>query len=180
MPQTPRSTARFAAQGRWSTPEILFWLAAAATLCSPAPRTPSPFSTRSPSSACSRSPSISSSAMPASFPSAMPPISASVPIRRGILAKNVTARSAPRARRGRPRGGSARLASRAFSVLRGADLTRLMVTLGVALVLRRGREPGVLAHRRRRRIAGRHDGTAPRRCSNSISSARRLRLQPRR
>ncbi len=49
-----------------------------------------------------------------------------------------------------------------FLVLRGSDLTRLMVTLGVALVLARDRQPARLAHRRRRRPAGRHDGAGAR------------------
>ena len=42
-----------------------------------------------------------------------------------------------------------------FLVLRGSDLTRLMVTLGVALDPERTRQPQRLAHRRRRRLAGR-------------------------
>ena len=49
-----------------------------------------------------------------------------------------------------------------FLVLRGSDLTRLMVTLGVALMLRRARQPLLRHHRRRRRPAGRRDGAGPR------------------
>ena len=49
-----------------------------------------------------------------------------------------------------------------FLVLRGTDLTRIMVTLGVALVLREIANQLRLAHRRRRRPAGRHDQAAPR------------------
>ena len=65
-----------------------------------------------------------------------------------------------------------------FLVLRGADLTRLMVTLGVALVMG-DREPRLVAHRRRGWIAGRHNGTALRIIRIRYLRHDRLRLQPR-
>ena len=66
-----------------------------------------------------------------------------------------------------------------FLVLRGSDLTRLMVTLGVALVLREIGQSLRLAHGRRRRPAGRHHR---RRCSGTFSfdmfGHTALRIQP--
>ncbi len=55
-------------------------------------------------------------------------------------------------------------------VVRGEDLARLMVTLGVGAPALRGRQPRGVAHRRRGRALGRHDG----------QGARRLRVRPRR
>jgi branched-chain amino acid transport system permease protein len=59
------------------------------------------------------------------------------------------------------RGGLAAMAARLrhqLPVLRGSDLTRLMVTLGVALILRELANRLRLDHRRRRRPAGHRDG----------------------
>ena len=65
-----------------------------------------------------------------------------------------------------------------FLVLRGSDLTRLMVTLGVALVLYEVGEPDGVAHRRRGRPA-RHGGRAgPRPVRVRPGGRGRRRLQP--
>ena len=66
-----------------------------------------------------------------------------------------------------------------FLVLRGADLTRLMVTLGVALDPRRNRQPGVLADRRRGWPAGHHVAPILGLFEFDIFGTHRLRLQPR-
>ena len=77
----------------------------------------------------------------------------------------------PGGRASAPRRCSASLTS--LLILRGSDLTRLMVTLGVALDPLRARQQARLAHRRRRRPAGRRDGAA-------ADAVRRLRVRPRR
>ena len=65
-----------------------------------------------------------------------------------------------------------------FLVLRGSDLTRLMVTLGVALVLRELANQIRLAHRRRRRAAGRHHQADVRDVPFRYVWPHRLRLLP--
>ena len=95
--------------------------------------------------------------MPASSRSATPPSSASAPTPPASSPSTAIGRPAARpGRRGRspPRCSAS---STSFLVLRGTDLTRLMVTLGVALVLREIANR-CLAHRRRRRPAGHRDG----------------------
>ena len=65
-----------------------------------------------------------------------------------------------------------------FLVLRGSDLTRLMVTLGVALVLGETRQCAAAHHRRRRRAAGRGHGQVARPLRVRPVRPHRLRLQP--
>ena len=65
-----------------------------------------------------------------------------------------------------------------FLVLRGSDLTRLMVTLGVALVAARVGEQIRLAHRRRRRAAGRQHQAGVRDVPFRYVWPHRLRLLP--
>ena len=99
----------------------------------------------------------------------------------GLLAKHVTRRAAGRASPSPRRSPRLLGFVTSFLVLRGTDLTRLMVTLGVALVLRRGRQPGGLASTGGADgLQGVVDGPAARPVRVRPLRPHRLRLQPRR
>jgi ABC-type branched-subunit amino acid transport system permease subunit len=61
-----------------------------------------------------------------------------------------------------------------FLVVRGEDLTRLMVTLGLGLLLFEAANKAGVHHRRRGRLVRRHDVEALRRVSPSTSRAHGL------
>ena len=109
--------------------------------------------------------------MPASCRSATPPSSASAPMPRAFSPSTSSADPlvGPRARRSRPPRSLGFVTS--FLVLRGADLTRLMVTLGVALVLGEiANQPSWLTGGADG-LQGVVDGAASRAASSSTSSA---------
>ena len=171
--RAPRSLAP---RARWSPLEVAFWLAALRDHLSAAEQAPDPDRDRDPR-ACSRSRSTSSSAMPASCRSATPPSSASAPMWREFSPSTGSSRSRCW-RCWRPALAAAVLGFvTSFLVLRGSDLTRLMVTLGVALVLREIANR-LDDHRRRRRPAGRRDGAGARPLRVRYLRQDRLRLQP--
>ena len=121
---------------------------------------------------CSRCRSISSSATRGSCRSDTRPSSASARTRRacsrGTAGPSRSRGSAPPALVAGAFGYAV-----SFLVVPGADLTRLMVTLGIGLLDRRGGQSGVVDHRRRRRA---RRTCSPRRCSassRSVSTARR-------
>ena len=85
----------------------------------------------------------------------MRPFSASAPTRRALLAKHGIITEPVLALVVSGLAAAVLGFATSFLVLRGSDLTRLMVTLGVALMLREIANQIPMAHRRRRRPAGR-------------------------
>ena len=67
-----------------------------------------------------------------------------------------------------------------FLVVRGADLTRLMVTLGIGLMLHEAANKAAFITGGVDGLSGVHDGKLVRRCSRSASTAGPPTLQPRR
>ena len=109
--------------------------------------------------------------MPASSRSATPPSSASAAIRPGLLAKYGIINEPVLALLVAGVVAAALGFVTSFLVLRGSDLTRLMVTLGIALLLGELGQPLFQHHRRRRRAAGHRASRRSSACSASTCSA---------
>ena len=165
----PRRRRWLPRRARWRWLEIAFWVAALRRHLAVSRQASDAQRDRDPRP-CSRCRSISPGLCRHRLARPRAPSSASAPIPRACSPS--TASSASRcwpAVRRRWRGGVGYVTS--FLVLRGSDLTRLMVTLGVALICAKLANRYGLAHRRRRRPAGRRHRS---RCSGlfvSISTA---------